>query len=118
MTYAHDNTLPTIPAWTAWVPSSPNAANTNPTVQGTADPGDTVRLYETADCSGSALAEAEATGGTFAIPVIASGGVSSLDDLLAIQANGTIEGAISGRALYDGRINLKEALSLLRESAF
>ena len=50
-----------------------------------------------------------------AIPVIASGGVSSLDDLLAIQANGTIEGAISGRALYDGRINLEEALSSLRE---
>ena len=52
-----------------------------------------------------------------AIPVIASGGVSSLDDLLAIQANGTIEGAISGRALYDGRINLEEALSLLRKRA-
>ena len=52
-----------------------------------------------------------------AIPVIASGGVSSLDDLLAIQANGMIEGAISGRALYDGRINLEEALSLLRERA-
>ena len=52
-----------------------------------------------------------------AIPVIASGGVSSLDDLLAIQANGTIEGAISGRALYDGRINLEEALSSLRERA-
>ena len=53
-----------------------------------------------------------------AIPVIASGGVSSLDDLLAIQAIGTIEGAISGRALYDGRINLEEALSSLRERAF
>ncbi|MEC8204931.1 MAG: 1-(5-phosphoribosyl)-5-[(5-phosphoribosylamino)methylideneamino] imidazole-4-carboxamide isomerase, partial [Pseudomonadota bacterium] len=52
-----------------------------------------------------------------AIPVIASGGVSSLDDLLEIQANGTIEGAISGRALYDGRINLEEALSLLRKRA-
>lgn len=52
-----------------------------------------------------------------AIPVIASGGVSSLDDLLEIQANGTIEGAISGRALYDGRINLEEALLLLRERA-
>ena len=52
-----------------------------------------------------------------AIPVIASGGVSSLDDLLAIQANGTIEGAISGRALYDGRINLEEALSFLRKRA-
>jgi|TARA_A100001037_G_C15115417_1_gene621135 phosphoribosylformimino-5-aminoimidazole carboxamide ribotide isomerase len=47
------------------------------------------------------------------IPVIASGGVASLDDLLAIQANGTIEGAISGRAIYDGRINLEEALAAL-----
>jgi len=51
------------------------------------------------------------------IPVIASGGVSSLDDLLAIQANGTIEGAISGRALYDGRINLEEALAALGKKA-
>ena len=51
------------------------------------------------------------------IPVIASGGVASLEDLLAIQANGTIEGVISGRALYDGRINLKEALSTLGEQA-
>ena len=52
-----------------------------------------------------------------AIPVIASGGVASLDDLLAIQANGTIAGAIIGRALYDGRISLEEALAALGERA-
>tara|TARA_B100000676_G_scaffold306415_1_gene362598 strand:- start:142 stop:870 length:729 start_codon:yes stop_codon:yes gene_type:complete len=51
------------------------------------------------------------------IPVIASGGVASLDDLLAIQENGTIEGAISGRAIYDGRINLEEALAALGKQA-
>lgn len=51
------------------------------------------------------------------IPVIASGGVSSLEDLLAVQANGTIAGAISGRALYDGRIDLREALSALAAKA-
>lgn len=48
------------------------------------------------------------------IPVIASGGVSSLDDLKALKATNVIAGAISGRALYDGAIDLKAALSLLK----
>lgn len=47
------------------------------------------------------------------IPVIASGGVSSLDDLIALKAAGTIAGAISGRALYDGAIDLGAALKAL-----
>jgi phosphoribosylformimino-5-aminoimidazole carboxamide ribotide isomerase len=47
------------------------------------------------------------------IPVIASGGVSSLDDLLALRDAGNIAGAISGRALYDGRIDLGQALKAL-----
>ncbi|CTQ48837.1 1-(5-phosphoribosyl)-5-[(5-phosphoribosylamino)methylideneamino]imidazole-4-carboxamide isomerase [Jannaschia donghaensis] len=47
------------------------------------------------------------------IPVIASGGVSSLADLQALKAKGTIAGAISGRALYDGAIDLSEALKML-----
>ncbi|CTQ32035.1 1-(5-phosphoribosyl)-5-[(5-phosphoribosylamino)methylideneamino]imidazole-4-carboxamide isomerase [Jannaschia rubra] len=48
------------------------------------------------------------------VPVIASGGVSSLDDLRALKARGTIAGAITGRALYDGAIDLKAALAALR----
>ncbi len=49
------------------------------------------------------------------IPVIASGGVSSLDDLIALRDCGAgLAGAISGRALYDGAIDLGEALRLLR----
>lgn len=47
------------------------------------------------------------------IPVIASGGVSSIADLTALRSKGTIAGAISGRALYDGAIELKEALKAL-----
>ncbi|MEM7211155.1 MAG: 1-(5-phosphoribosyl)-5-[(5-phosphoribosylamino)methylideneamino]imidazole-4-carboxamide isomerase [Pseudomonadota bacterium] len=48
------------------------------------------------------------------IPVIASGGVSSLDDLRALKASGAaLDGAISGRALYDGRIEVAEAVSVL-----
>ena len=47
------------------------------------------------------------------IPVIASGGVSSLADLEALKKTGVISGAISGRALYDGAIDLSEALKAL-----
>ena len=57
----------------------------------------------------------EALAKALSIPVIASGGVSSLDDLLALRARAEsgIEGAISGRALYDGRLDLAEALTAL-----
>ncbi|MCL3882302.1 1-(5-phosphoribosyl)-5-[(5-phosphoribosylamino)methylideneamino]imidazole-4-carboxamide isomerase [Marivita sp. GX14005] len=48
------------------------------------------------------------------IPVIASGGVSSLNDLIALRDCGAqLNGAISGRALYDGALDLKEALRVL-----
>lgn len=55
----------------------------------------------------------EALARSVSIPVIASGGVSSLDDLLALRDTGVISGAISGRALYDGRLDLHEALAAL-----
>ncbi len=48
------------------------------------------------------------------IPVIASGGVSSMGDLTALKATGVISGAISGRALYDGAIDLADALAMLK----
>ena len=48
------------------------------------------------------------------IPVIASGGVSSLADLLALKSCGAaLNGAISGRALYDGALDLSAALKAL-----
>ncbi len=50
------------------------------------------------------------------IPVIASGGVSSLNDLKELKTCGTrLNGVISGRALYDKKIDVKEALALLNE---
>ena len=50
------------------------------------------------------------------IPVIASGGLASMDDIhRMLQPDAArLEGAISGRALYDGRIDPDEALSLIR----
>jgi phosphoribosylformimino-5-aminoimidazole carboxamide ribotide isomerase len=49
------------------------------------------------------------------IPVIASGGLASLDDIrrMTMPDARKLEGAISGRALYDGRIDPKEALAIL-----
>lgn len=60
----------------------------------------------------STLALAEHT----SIPVIASGGLSSLDDLRKLKSRNSqgIEGVISGRALYDGRLDAHEALALLK----
>ena len=49
------------------------------------------------------------------IPVIASGGVSSMADLTALKETAVISGAISGRALYDGAIDLQTALAALQD---
>ena len=58
-----------------------------------------------------ALAEA------VAIPVIASGGLASIADVEALLApeNARLEGAITGRALYDGRLDPTAALALIRD---
>ena len=50
------------------------------------------------------------------IPVIASGGLASLDDVRALLEPRAkkLEGAIVGRALYDGRLDAKAALELIR----
>jgi phosphoribosylformimino-5-aminoimidazole carboxamide ribotide isomerase len=50
------------------------------------------------------------------IPVIASGGLASIDDIRALLAPRAqkLEGAVAGRALYDGRLDAAEALAVLR----
>jgi phosphoribosylformimino-5-aminoimidazole carboxamide ribotide isomerase len=62
---------------------------------------------------GPNVAATEALARAVSIPVIASGGVSSLGDLIALRDTGVIAGAISGRALYDGALDLAEALAAL-----
>ena len=52
------------------------------------------------------------------VPIIAAGGVATLKDikdLYPLSLRGHLEGAISGRALYDGTLNLPEALAWLAE---
>ena len=59
-----------------------------------------------------ALAEA------IAIPVIASGGLASMDDIRALLEPRArkLQGAIAGRAIYDGRLDVAEALKLIGEA--
>src|SRR6218665_3778632 len=49
------------------------------------------------------------------IPVIASGGFASIDDIRAMLEPRAkkLEGAIAGRAIYDGRLNVEEALTMI-----
>lgn len=51
------------------------------------------------------------------VPILAAGGVATLEDikkLFQISRSGNLEGAISGRALYEGTLDLEEALAWLR----
>ena len=50
------------------------------------------------------------------IPVIASGGLASIEDVRALASPRArkLEGAIAGRALYDGRLDAAEALAILK----
>jgi phosphoribosylformimino-5-aminoimidazole carboxamide ribotide isomerase len=53
---------------------------------------------------------------SISIPVIASGGLASIEDIRAMLSPraGKLAGAIAGRALYDGRLDAAEALKLIR----
>ncbi|MDO8607533.1 MAG: 1-(5-phosphoribosyl)-5-[(5-phosphoribosylamino)methylideneamino]imidazole-4-carboxamide isomerase [Phaeospirillum sp.] len=64
--------------------------------------------------AGPNVAATAALADAISIPVIASGGVSSLDDLKALRAYPRLEGVISGRAIYDGRIDVAQAIALLK----
>lgn len=48
------------------------------------------------------------------LPVIASGGVAGLGDIYALKAHHGIEGVITGRAIYDGRLDLAKAIEAAR----
>jgi phosphoribosylformimino-5-aminoimidazole carboxamide ribotide isomerase len=82
------------------------------------DAGIAALIYTDIDRDGAMggpnIAATEALARAVSVPVIASGGVASLDDLIALRDTGVIAGAITGRALYDGAIDLRSALAVLR----
>lgn len=63
---------------------------------------------------GANVAATAALARAVTVPVIASGGIASLADLAALKDCGApLDGAISGRALYEGKLDLAEAVALL-----
>jgi len=65
---------------------------------------------------GPNIAATAALSHAVSIPVIASGGVSSMVDLQALKDCGApLDGVISGRAIYDGQIDLARAVAMLKE---
>ena len=76
-------------------------------------------IYRDGALQGPNLAATAALARRLSTPVIASGGVASLDDLKAIAglAGDGVAGAIVGRALYDGRVDAAEAARVLAEAA-
>ncbi|MGG5886747.1 1-(5-phosphoribosyl)-5-[(5-phosphoribosylamino)methylideneamino]imidazole-4-carboxamide isomerase [Falsiroseomonas sp. HC035] len=85
--------------------------------QGYADSGACAIIYtdiaRDGMLAGVNVAATAALARAVAIPVIASGGVASVQDIKDLRAAGAgIEGAILGRALYDGRVDPAEALAL------
>jgi phosphoribosylformimino-5-aminoimidazole carboxamide ribotide isomerase len=65
--------------------------------------------------SGVNIEETAQIADAVSVPVIASGGIGSLDDLAALKrrAHPNIAGIICGRALYDGRLDARSALELV-----
>jgi len=83
------------------------------------DAGVSAIIYTDIDRDGAMqgpnVAATAALANAVSIPVIASGGVSSMDDLRALKTCGaSLNGAISGRALYDGAIDAAEAAAFLK----
>jgi phosphoribosylformimino-5-aminoimidazole carboxamide ribotide isomerase len=56
----------------------------------------------------------DSVGQAVSLPIIASGGISNLEDLKNLKRTGRIEGAIVGRALYEKRFSLSEAIQAVQ----
>ena len=65
--------------------------------------------------NGPNIEQTETLAKSISIPVIASGGISSLDDLKTLkQSSAKLNGVISGRAIYNEIFTINEAINLLR----
>ena len=55
---------------------------------------------------------------TVSIPIIASGGVSSIKDIIALKEIKNLWGVITGKAIYSGAVDLKEAIRIAQSPVF
>ncbi|PIE18276.1 MAG: hypothetical protein CSA66_04900 [Proteobacteria bacterium] len=70
VTYRHDSTPPAAPTLSTTIPESPSDTQTEPIIVGEAEPGSTVTIYASDDCSGAPLGSAESGGnGLFTVSI-------------------------------------------------
>ena len=68
ITYVHSNVAGSVPVITGSIPASPSKSSTTPSINGTADTGNTVKLYKTNNCTGTVAGSVVAANGSFSIP--------------------------------------------------
>lgn len=66
------------------------------------------------DMPDSSIAQTSEMGKNLHIPVISSGLIKSLDDVSTLRYMANVSGCVIGRALFDGRVDLKEALAIAK----
>ena len=73
-------------------------------------------IYRDGTQSGPNIEETKRLAESISIPVIASGGVSTIEDIknLLPLKNFGVSGVVTGRALYEGTLNLKEAINMIK----
>jgi phosphoribosylformimino-5-aminoimidazole carboxamide ribotide isomerase len=97
-----------------WVKTS--ATTAEELARALADAGVAAIIYTDIDRDGALkgvnVAATAALARATKIPVIASGGVAGIADVEALKAEGGIAGVVIGRALYDGRLDARQALKV------
>lgn len=95
-----DGIAPATPTITGSDPASPSS-DTTPEIEGTAEAGASVRLYTSADCSGSEVASGQADGsGVFSIGVSVASGISTTFYASARDAAGNTSGCSGGFNIF------------------
>ena len=84
------------------------------------DTGISAIIFTDIDCDGTmagpSIKQTEAISKCVKIPIIASGGIASLDDLTKLKnCDAKLNGVICGRAIYENAINLETAVQVLKE---
>ena len=100
VTYTHDSTKPAPVTLSATTPTSPGPSTT-PAVKGTAEAGSTVRIYKTADCSGTPAATGTAAAlASPGIPVSVTAGSTTTFRATAADAAGNVSACSTSTLTY------------------
>ena len=96
--WTHDATAPAVPGLVRFNPASPSKTTTTPTLSGTSENGVTVKVFTTANCTGTANATVVATATGFSVAVTATANTTTTFYANATDAANNVSGCSSGLA--------------------